>query len=310
MKKWILKALVQKTISYLPYSNKVNFLFQKHITKGVFLSNEYFFDRLGHAENHLAGYLKMTGRKPKSTLELGTGWYPIAPLSMFLAGADKIHTIDISPLLNKERLLTTLERFVVAHENGDLKNIPGFEPQRMEELKVVALEGKTVEFKSILRRLNIVYLVGDARKMPGVADGSIDLAHSNNTFEHVYPKILSDILLEFKRVVNNGGVQSHFIDMSDHFAHFDKNITIYNFLQFSDRQWSLIDNSIQPQNRFRMYDYQKIYQEVDIPVQKITTRPGNLEELSTIRLDKKFQGKSPEELAISHCHFFSHMNGG
>ena len=48
---------------------------------------------------------------------------------------------------------------------------------------------------------------------------------------------------------------SHFIDMSDHFAHLDKSISAYNFLKFSKTQWKLIDNSIQPQNRLRICDY-------------------------------------------------------
>ena len=47
----------------------------------------------------------------------------------------------------------------------------------------------------------------------------------------------------------------HFIDMSDHFAHLGKSISAYNFLKFSETQWNLIDNSIQPQNRLRICDY-------------------------------------------------------
>ena len=48
------------------------------------------------------------------------------------------------------------------------------------------------------------------------------------------------------------GLHSHFIDMSDHFAHMDSSISIYHFLRYSEAQWKRIDNSIQPQNRWRL----------------------------------------------------------
>src|SRR5438445_10474895 len=97
MKKWILKAVTQKIISYLPYSNKINYLFQKHVTKGVFLTDEYFYDKLNHAREHITNYQKYSnGSIPKVCLEIGTGWYPIVPISLFLVGADKIYSVDIS----------------------------------------------------------------------------------------------------------------------------------------------------------------------------------------------------------------------
>lgn len=100
---------------------------------------------------------------------------------------------------------------------------------------------------------------------------------------------------------------SHFIDMSDHFAHFDKSINIYNFLQFSDKQWKWIDNSIQPQSRLRIHDYKKIYADLSIPISEETFREGNLNELKTISLADKFFNKPLEEIAKSHCHFISSM---
>ena len=110
MKKWILKAIVQKTISYLPYRNKINYFFQKYVTKGVFLSQVYFEDRLSHASDHISWYEEhvksLDGAK---TFELGCGWYPVVPLSMYLKGASEIYSIDISQLMNKETLKTTLE---------------------------------------------------------------------------------------------------------------------------------------------------------------------------------------------------------
>jgi ubiquinone/menaquinone biosynthesis C-methylase UbiE len=160
----------------------------------------------------------------------------------------------------------------------------------------------------MLQKLNITYLIEDARKL-SLPDNSVDLVNSNNTFEHIYPDILIPILKEFIRVVKKqGGVMSHFIDMSDHFAHFDRSINIYNFLQFSDKQWKWIDNSIQPQNRNRIYDYKQIYHDLKIPISEEAFRKGNLNELKSIPLADKFINHPLDEIAKSHCHFISNMN--
>ncbi len=107
---------------------------------------------------------------------------------------------------------------------------------------------------------------------------------------------------------NIGGVTSHFIDMTDHFAHFDKTISIYNFLRFSELQWKWIDNSVQPQNRLRIYDYKLLYSKLNIPVTVETFREGNLKELNIIPLNEKFSDKPLNETAISHCRLVTHMN--
>ena len=40
--KWQMKAIAQKAISFLPKKEKINYWFQKNITKGVTLTDEYF----------------------------------------------------------------------------------------------------------------------------------------------------------------------------------------------------------------------------------------------------------------------------
>ncbi len=308
MKKWKLKAIVQKIISYLPFSHKINYIFQKYVTKGVYLSDEYFYDRLGHARDHLKGFQKYSYNSiPATCLEIGTGWYPIVPISFFLVGADKIYSVDISFLTSKERLHTTLQKFVECNKSGQLISYIDFLSDRFNIITNILADYEKFTLDEVLQKLNITYLIEDARKL-SLPDDSIDLVNSNNTFEHIYPEILIPILKDFRRVVKKkGGVMSHFIDMSDHFAHFDKSINIYNFLQFSDKQWKWIDNSIQPQSRIRIYDYKKIYADLNIPISDESFRPGNLNELKSIPLDDKFANSPLEEIAKSHCHFISDM---
>lgn len=309
MKKWIQKAIVQKTISFLPYSHNINFLFQKYVTKGVYLSDEYFFDRLGHARSHIGAYQKYSGKSsPTTCLEIGTGWYPVVPVSFFLTGSEKIYSVDISFLTSKERLLTTLAKFKESYDKGSLKEHIALIPERYQTVEKILSNREHLSLEQMLEMLRISYLIEDARNL-SLESNSIDLVNSNNTFEHIYPEILTPILAEFKRVVKkNDGVMSHFIDMSDHFAHFDKSISIYNFLKFSDNQWRWIDNSIQPQNRLRYCEYKSIYQKLEIPISEESFRPGNPDELKEINVNEKYLQMPLEEIAISHCHFISKMS--
>lgn len=308
MKKWILKAIVQKIISYLPLKHKFNYFFQKYVTKGVDLTDEYFFDRLKNASNHIKSYMKISGKMfPENCLELGTGWYPTVPLTYFLTGADRIFSVDISFLTSKKRIKNTLEKFIICNQKGILSNYINFIPERLSILENLLQNYEQYSLEEVLQKLKITYLIEDARKL-SLNENSINLISSNNTFEHIYPHILKPILTEFKRVVNKeNGVMSHLIDMSDHFSHLDKSINVYNFLQFSDNQWKWIDNSIQPQSRLRIYDYRTIYQDLNIPITEEVFSDGNLNELNSIKLDDKFSDKSLKEIAISNCHFISDM---
>jgi hypothetical protein len=310
MKKWIQKAIVQKTISYMPLSTKINYIFQKHVTKGVYLTEEYIIQRLELAKDHIDAYKNFSTKSiPISCLEIGTGWYPIVPISFFLIGSEKIYSVDISFLTNKERIKNTLIKFVELHEKDILsKYLENVIPERYNQLLATLQNFESLSLEEIIQSFNITYLVQDARHL-SLEDNSIDLVNSNNTFEHIYPEFLIPILKDFKRVVNKEhGIMSHFIDMSDHFAHFDKSISIYNFLQFTESQWKWIDNSIQPQNRLRIDDYKKIYNDLQIPITYETNRPGNVSELEKIKLTKEFAKKPKGIVAVSHCHFISKMN--
>ena len=306
IKKWVLKALVQKTISYLPCSQRLNYFFQKHVTKGVQLTDDYFEDRLTHASKHLGFFNNYASNELDSSLELGTGWYPVVPISLFLCGANQINTSDISKLCNKENILVTIEYFLAYRSQWKLQTYFSPQQERMDVLKKIHRESEKLSFEKILELLKINYLIGDIRTLE-IRKDSIDLVHSNNTFEHVYPEMLKGILSRFSTLAAPGGIQSHFIDMSDHFAHFDKTITIYNFLKYSDKAWFHIDNSIQPQNRWRLSEYKKLYKQLSLDIAHVEFREGRVEELRSITLSQKYLSFELEDLAISHCYMVSKM---
>lgn len=305
IKKWVLKAVVQKGISFLPFKHQINFFFQKYITKGVFLSEQYFEDKLVHFKHHWKAWEQYGfSTPPAKMLELGTGWYPVIPILFYLKGAQEVLTIDIAALMDLEKVLIAAQKIIVAYKDGQLESYVG----KVEEAKIQKLEqmvsNPPIDLETALKQLTIKYLITDARQLD-LPDNELDFIVSNNVFEHIYPEILGPIIEEFKRVTKSDGVMSHFIDMTDHFAHLDKTISVYHFLKFSPQQWAWIDNSVQPQNRMRLPQYKSLYQKHNIPVSYTENATDDLERLKVIEVDDSFKRFSQEELGIIHSYVVS-----
>lgn len=305
--KWMMKAVVQKLISFLPSPEKANYWFQKHVTKGVILSDEHLGFKVRHARDHIRYFQKY--RSPSEdarVLELGTGWYPIIPLLLFLTkSSGKTISLDIQNWLTKEGVITAIKGLKSWKESGRLASEFGdVDGDRWQQLEEILLSEDSLTMEVIKSRINLDNRLLDARNT-GLEEGSFDLICSNNTFEHIYLEVLSPILEEFDRLMKKGGVMSHFIDMTDHFAHFDRSITVYNFLRFSKRTWRLVDNSIQPQSRARFVDYIKLYQALDIPITETDIWPIDLEALRQVPVHREYASYTENELAIQHGYIVS-----
>lgn len=294
MAKWIAKAVVQKGITFFPkrLHHPLNGMMQRYVTRGSLLSDVLLQKRLGVARIHReAG----SNAYDQPVLELGTGWYPIVPLSLFLAGFEQVKTIDLTSHCTPSRAGMTASRFLEMHERCELEPILGpIDEKRINKLRDAVTAGDTRGPQLDLGTLGIEALVGDASSLPFPAR-SVGLITSNSVLEHIYPDVLTKILQEFRRVLGIGGMMSHAVDMSDHFSHLDRSITPYNLLKFSDRQWRFIDNSIQPQNRLRVDDYRELLRRSEFQLQSEQTRGHGLELLRSIRLADRFLEK-PEEV--------------
>ncbi len=304
MSKWILKAVVQKAISYLPASQKINQFFQKHVTKGLSLTDELFEDKLTHFQNHWRNFTKYSSLHDSSfrAFELGTGWYPIVPVMLFIQGADKVFTWDVQSLLQADYLQATIGKFLTYHNQGRLQ-IPD---NRLKILHDCYQEIDQANIEHVLSEMEIVPMIGDARET-GIQDNTIDLIFSNNTFEHIEADVLRSILSEMKRVAKPGAVMSHFIDLTDHFSHLDKKISSLHFLKFSPTQWRLIDNAIQPQNRLRITDYRQLYKETGIQIKEEQNFYVSDEDFNMVNLHKQFKKIPLEDVKVSHSYIVSRI---
>lgn len=297
---WIAKATIQKGISFLPWKHRVNFLFQKYVTRGLVLDDTLFESKLLHARQH---YDAMNSEDKDlaafNTLELGTGWFPVVPVCMFLWGADNIYSADITSLLTGKNISDTIRKFIIYHQNGKLSEWLGaYFAERMN----VLIELENAPFEEQLNRLHLHLAVGDITRYIFPDRLSFDLIHSNNVFEHIPPAPLTGILRFFHTVLKKKGVMSHFIDMSDHYSHLDKSISPYHFLRYSDRKWKWIDNSIQPQNRMRVCQFRKLFVKTGWLILKEENVRDEKYVYNDVPLNNEFSALVPEDVMVTHTH--------
>jgi len=305
----MLKAAVQKGISFLPARERINYWFQKNVTKGVLLTDEHFGYKIEHASDHMRFFSenKHFNKQNCRVLELGTGWYPIVPIALYLSGYSDIVSVDLSGWLTKQGQLTAIEKFVEWRAAGKLdKYLPELDESRWAVLQDMILSPSSLSYDDINKKICLEARVENLFETT-LKDQSFELICSNNTFEHVHAPVLKKILGKFSALIKPGGTMSHFIDMSDHFAHFDSSINIYNFLKYSKKQWARIDNDIQPQNRLRFIDYKRMYGELGIPITREETRAGDMKALAEVEVHGEYHSYSQQELVVSHGYIVSEV---
>ncbi|MBD5657394.1 MAG: class I SAM-dependent methyltransferase, partial [Candidatus Eremiobacteraeota bacterium] len=135
MAKWMVKAAIQKTLSLLPDGHKLNYLFQKHVTK-MHLGDAAMDQALVHCADHVRHMRSYgSGLSNCTTLELGTGWFAVVPIGLFLCGAERVMTIDVTPLLRTENLVIAIRRFIDYDDRGRLSEfLPDVDARRISAL--------------------------------------------------------------------------------------------------------------------------------------------------------------------------------
>ncbi|HLU12311.1 MAG TPA: methyltransferase domain-containing protein [Oceanobacillus sp.] len=302
--RWLLKALAQGVISHLPRQDWINIQFQKRVTKSIIPSQKALARRLKWCAEHLVYYRRNaeSDSLPETVLELGTGWFPTVPIGMYLCGVRKVYSIDIRRL-SDPAYFDAMLRILSEYPHEELKAIlPDLQDERFAALKQIANTAKSQH--EALEQMQIELLIADARHTD-FPDASVDYVISNTTLEHIPYPILVELFQEFHRILKPDGLMSHIIDMSDHYQHFDHSITGYNFLRYNDFVWSLLNNPLQYQNRLREPDYRNLHATTGFRIVEQENRSGSVDELKHIKLAKRFDAYSQDEILVKSARMIS-----
>ena len=237
---WKIKSLIFSFIDYLLLTKLLYFI-QKYITKRSRIISSIESLNWKMHEEALKKY-----KTNNVVFEFGAGKSLVQ--NLYLSNFVKRQiVVDLYPMLDFE--LVDSER------------------EKLLEIENLRLRSKIKNLKD-LEYYGIYYIAPyDATKIH-LSNKSIDACISTNTLEHI-PKF--DIILIFSELYNklkDEGIVSLIIDYSDHYAHSDNNISLLNFLKFSNRQWKRYNHNIHFQNRLRHYEYIDIFEKIGFRIIK------------------------------------------
>jgi SAM-dependent methyltransferase len=303
--KWLAKAMLQKAMSLSPGSERMNYIFQLHVTKQYPRSHDRFLHWTRIATQHFDVFSMCARSVPLpavSFYEFGAGWDLIIPLTYYALGVDHQTLIDIDPRLRLELVNNALQRFSthkteIQEKSGRFLRSVGPEPVR--------------NLKELEDKYGIAYRAPMDARNTALASSSIDFISSTATLEHIPESDVLKIFEECRRILKPGGIISCRIDMVDHFAYFDSHISEYNFLKFSDRCWDFVNNRLVLTNRLRHADYIRLIKLARLEVvEEQTERPtcSDLETLRKLKLSRRFREQTFEELGVKRMNVVLRKN--
>lgn len=304
MNRWLLKAAAQGVLARLPYRQWWNYQVQRHLTRSLRPNRADLNTRLRSARKHIRYYLAgaETDTPPAVALELGTGWFPLLPIALYLAGVGQVYTVDIQNLLRPGYFFAML-RLLASYSLTELTDqLEYVQPERHATLWAAARASQSIP--AVLARLGVRPLVGAMPTLP-LADESVDWIVSHTTLEHIAPADLTDIFATFRRVIAPGGLMIHMVDTGDHYAAVDPAITPYNYLQFDDRTWRWFNNALLYQNRLTQVEYIELHRCHRFTLLHIERWTHHADQFDRVTRAPGFERYTREELLPTRLWFIS-----
>jgi len=284
-----IKCYVQRFFSAVPNGAKLNYLFQKHITKTFPVADAKFLFKANMAFKHHENFENLNKVKTpkKNYYEFGAGWDLIIPLAICQLGY-KTDVVDIRKLLVYELVNDANNRFNTLSEKLPFKNSSKTEiVKNLHDLK---------------EQFGLQYLAPQDARNTDYPDNHFDFSSSTSTMEHIPPDDILKILNETYRIMSKGGILSMSIDYIDHWSYFDSSISRYNFLQYSASEWKKFNPGLNYQNRLRHLDYLKIIAQTQFDVVINNPRTPNEEQrkaLRNMKLADMYKSYSYDDLEIT-----------
>jgi SAM-dependent methyltransferase len=298
--RWLAKAALQNTISVLPKGVEANGLLQRYGTRSVVMTPERVVSKLARVGGRHVDHQRRFGARPLAeteVVEIGTGFAPLLPVGLHLAGARAVHTFDIVRLTNTARTVDMLTHLIAAADSGALaRECPWVLPERLDRARALAAD-PPLDLDALLAEMGISYHVGDASRS-GLAEESAGLFVTNNVFEHVPADGIRALLREAHRTGAPGALISHHVDLRDHYAKFDRKVGVYNSLRFSSRRWRYLNSRMEPQNRLRRPDYLDIVAECGFDVVAEHSYNGADAHFAAVRPAPEFRRYDEADLRI------------
>jgi SAM-dependent methyltransferase len=289
---WRLKIGIQFVLAIVPGGERLNYLLQR-LNRSHDLSRiPNYIDSIGQ----MGPFLDFNG---SVVMEIGTGWRIISPLVFYLLGAERIFTYDHVRHLRFQPTMDALSGLEAQLDRlHDRTGVPlSVLSERLNELK------SAPNLEDLLERSHIVYVAPGDGTHTDLPDQSVDLVYSYYVMEHLPPNVIDDLMVETKRILRPNGIAFHVIGLMDHYANASNGLSRVNFLRYPAPIWSFFTgNRISYHNRLREQQFIDVFQRYGAEIRHLEHRidPNDVEAAANMRVDKTFEGLTPEQLAVHH----------
>lgn len=293
---WRLKALLQGGFSLAPRGEHLNYFMQRYVTRSLPVSDGEFAVKVAHVKRHIEAIRRYYPHPLGRTVfyEFGAGWDIAIALGFYGFGVEHQILVDIRTLVKEILVNDVIVKFRRMSSELCVPRPPSAELDCESEMLLTELK----------REFGIEYRAPCDPRQTGLPNQSVDCITSTSTLEHVPEADIRQIVRECYRILRDDGIMSMLIDYDDHYSYFDRKISPYNNLRYSDRVWALLNPALQYQNRLRHRDYLKLFQSAGFYViedQHKDVTEKDLRALEQIPLSKRFRSYSPAELAVHNA---------
>lgn len=246
------------------------------------MNGENMLQRVNSSKNSYDTLLRLLkiniSLKGKNILEIGSGWAPVMPYFMLYLGRAKwVSTFDLNRHFSKKNIYRLNEIFAAEYGVEIL-------PQTNQPYHLP---------KNITYFPNTNLIQAELPKA--------DLVFSRFVLEHVEPEDISLMHQKFKKELKPGSIIVHLISPSDHRAYVDPNLSLQDFLQYSETEWQKKQTKFDYHNRLRLPQYLSIFKATGMEILHVEfDQPGpdspGYKKFKRVQLHEDFRSYSDEEL--------------
>ena len=301
---WRVKGFVQKVLGGVPGGMTAHYWMQRHLGGLRGFQREFALkidDWMLMVDHLRVAGVELTGAR---LFEIGTGWYPTFPFMSFLAGAARVHTVDLNPHLKPDlvrRCAESLAEYVGMIATAS-RTAPDEVARRQRQL-VERLSGPidlafatdgVVDYDSPV----------DATRVD-IGTNELDVVFSNSVLEHVPPLVIDELYAEAMRILRPGAVMFHSVNCGDHYAYVDRGINQLNYLGYSDAEWQHWNNAFLYQNRMRAHEFveRAAAAGFEIVLDTGQAREERLRELAAMKVHPQFANVPAAKLCVTTIDF-------
>jgi hypothetical protein len=287
LRDWRLKALAFRVLERLPMQRTAYALLQRHVTRSYPRAHSPTRETSASHQHHVRAFRERFGPLDAARLfEFGAGWDLYGNLVFWTLGINHQTVMDLSRWVDPS--------FV----NGAIRHLQREPPDGAVRVPTTVLPEGAEFDRSLEETYGIRYLAPADARDSRLPEGSVDLVATTSTLEHIPPADLRAILRETRRLCHPRSVVSHIIDYSDHFAHGDRQINVYNFLRYCPEEWARFNSAFHFQNRLRHRDFRPLFEEAGFEVvdEYAEHDPDAAEQLASVPLAEDFRRYRTEEI--------------